>query len=197
MHLTALAPQQFSRLCKCEKIIERGKKTFLEVGHALMEIQQEKLYIAHGTFADYCKERWGFDRNYAKRLMNSAKVIANLENVPIGTFPATESQARPLASLPADQQASAWADVVDECKERGVPITAAVVAEIVETYHEDVDEEDEPEPEPEPTFDSDPQFVLCVALARLENAIVAEISGWPEDQLVHAKDRLIKLAGDI
>ena len=53
------------------------------------------------------------------------------------------------------------------------------------------------EPEPEPTFDSDPQFVLCLALARLENAIVAEISGWPEDQLVHAKDRLIKLVGDI
>jgi len=52
-------------------------------------------------------------------------------------------------------------------------------------------------PEPEPTFESDPQFVLCVALARLENAVVAEISGWPEDQLVHAKDRLIKLAGDI
>ncbi|MEI8373017.1 MAG: hypothetical protein WCJ35_09325 [Planctomycetota bacterium] len=195
MHVTALAPQQFSRLRKCERIIARGEKTFLEVGRALMEIKQEKLYIANGTFADYCKERWGFERNYAKRLMNSAEVIANLGNVPIGTFPATESLARPLASLPADQQANVWADMVDECKERGVPITAAVVAEIVEAYHEDVDKEGEPEPEP--TFDSDPQFVLCVALARLEKAIVAEISGWPEDRLIHAKDWLIKLAGDI
>lgn len=43
---------------------------------------------------DYCRERWGFARNYANKVIAAAEVMTNLgTNVPI--IPATKSQARP------------------------------------------------------------------------------------------------------
>ena len=63
-----------------------------------------KLYRAsYGTFEDYCRERWGMKRAHAYRLIESSAVVGNLS--PIGDIPATESQARPLAKLPAEEQA--------------------------------------------------------------------------------------------
>jgi hypothetical protein len=134
-HITTLAPKQLKLLEECETIIERGQKTFLEVGNALLQIKVEKLYLRdYETFDDYCRDRWGFERTYAHRLMKSAEVVENL--LPIGNIPmpTTESQARPLASLPADKQADAWQDVVDECAESGEPITAAAVQQKVDQY---------------------------------------------------------------
>ena len=63
-----------------------------------------KLYRAsHGTFEEYCRERWGFARNYANKMIAASSVVSHLgTNVP---KPATESQARPLAKLPAEEQA--------------------------------------------------------------------------------------------
>ena len=42
------------------------------------------------------KERWGWSDNYARRLMGAAEVCTNLQTVPIGTLPQSETQARPL-----------------------------------------------------------------------------------------------------
>ena len=127
-----LVPQQVKLLQKCEAVIERGLKTFIEVGTALKQIKDEKLYLRdYETFDDYCRERRGFKHTYAHRLIKSAEVVEHL--LPIGnTLPATESQARPLAQLPVEQQANAWANIVDECKERGEVITAAAVVDVVE-----------------------------------------------------------------
>jgi hypothetical protein len=64
---------------------------------------EAKLYRAsHGTFEGYCRERWGMSRSYAHRMIESSAVV---EMLPIGNKPATESQARPLAKLPAEEQA--------------------------------------------------------------------------------------------
>ena len=148
----ALSIVESKSLSSLEQVIERGQKTFLEVGKALLAIQEQKLYRQdYKTFAEYCNDRGGFDKRHAYRLIDSAKVVENVTNwsQTIDT-PKNESQARPLALLPADQQANAWADVVDECKERGEPITAAAVVEVVEKYkaqaepyHEEDEEEEE------------------------------------------------------
>ena len=45
-------------------------------------------------------------RQTAYQLMDAANVVENVRNC--GQTPATESQARPLSKLPADEQAEAW-----------------------------------------------------------------------------------------
>ena len=99
-----------------------------------MEINQRKLYRdTHSTFPDYCREKWGFAKSRAYQLIESAKVVGNVHSCGQIEPPANEAQARPLAQLPVAQQANAWQDVVDECKERGEPVTAAAVADVVDT----------------------------------------------------------------
>lgn len=86
-----------------EGIIEGGLQTFVEVGSALMEIRNSRLYRAsHATFEDYCRQRWGMSRIHAHRMIEAETVATHL--LPIGNIPATESVARPLASLPPEQQ---------------------------------------------------------------------------------------------
>lgn len=72
----ALAPNEQSRLEQCEKAIEQGLNTFVEVGRALTEIRDSKLYrIGFKTFEAYCKERWEIGRSRAYELIDQAKVV--------------------------------------------------------------------------------------------------------------------------
>jgi hypothetical protein len=111
-----------------EAVIEGGLRTFIEVGTALLSIRDGRLYRAtHSTFEGYCRDRWGMTRQHANRLVKSAEVVINLE--PIGSIPETESQARPLSSLGADQQRQAWSLAVESAPD-GKP-TAKQVEEAV------------------------------------------------------------------
>lgn len=140
-----------------EATIERGLKTFVDVGNALAAIRDGKLYKAdHATFEDYCKERWGWTRVRAYQLIDAAAVVDNVaglisdnsrmrdslkfmgETVKMMSDvnnclhrPATESQARPLTKLPADEQADAWEEVVAESEQTGEKITAKKVEAVV------------------------------------------------------------------
>lgn len=82
-----------------EAIIERGLATFIEVGNALAEIRDNRLYReSHGTFEGYCRDRWGWNRNYANKVISAADVGTN---VPIDN----EGQARALSPLRDDPDA--------------------------------------------------------------------------------------------
>jgi len=86
-----------SRLEQLEATIERGRKTFVEVGLALAEIRDARLYRPeYATFEDYCRERWNWSRSYAHRIIEAA---ATSEMLPLGQRPETESQARELARI--------------------------------------------------------------------------------------------------
>lgn len=104
-------------LRECEAKIQVGLSTFVEVGNALMEIRDGKLYReTHGTFEDYCREKWGMSKTYATRLIQAHASASNL--VPIGTSakhiaPTSESQVRPLAHLTPEQQKEVWAKAVE------------------------------------------------------------------------------------
>jgi hypothetical protein len=118
-----------------EDIIERGQHTFVAVGNALAEIRERKLYtMDYKSFQDYCKQRWGFMANYANKLIAASEVVDNLAAQVSTIVPSTESQARPLTQLPPEKQAAAWEDAVDLAKERGKPITGAVVEEVVKLH---------------------------------------------------------------
>ena len=119
-----------TRLTECEAVIERGLKTFVDVGSALMEIRDSRLYRqTHGTFEDYCRERWGWGRNYTNKLISSAEVVNNLGTI-VPILPATESQARPLTMFEPEQQREIWQRAVETAPEGH--ITAAHVQQVVD-----------------------------------------------------------------
>lgn len=129
-HLTAIETE---RLVACETIVERGLNTFYEVGKALMEIRDSRLYREqHGTFEEYCQRRWHLSRPQAYRLIDASDVFMNLS--PIGDIPANESQVRPLVPLQPEEQQIVWQVVQDTAPEG--KITASHVKSVVEVLKE-------------------------------------------------------------
>lgn len=123
-----LAP---ARLTELEAVIERGRQTFVEVGLALLEIRDSRLYReSHPTFEDYCRERWGWSRIHAHRQIEAAQVAAML---PTGnTAPDSERQARELVPLARDDEQAAvevWRDLREQY---GDKVTAERVREAVQ-----------------------------------------------------------------
>ncbi len=120
-------------LIALEKRIEKGLQTFLEVGQALIEIRDRKLYrLEHSTFADYCKTKWKMSDRRARQLMDASEVVTAISKS--GTIvPKTESQARPLAALPVAERAEVWNAAV-AASPNGQP-TAKAVQVVVETMN--------------------------------------------------------------
>lgn len=113
-------------LAECERVIERGLKTFFEVGHALARIREERLYReAHTTFEDYCRDRWEFDASRARQLIRAAKTVTV---VTVGGQPApiSERVARELRRA-GDRASEVWAETV---KEHGPAATAKQTSQV-------------------------------------------------------------------
>ena len=139
-----LTVAECDRLTALESTIERGLQTFVDVGTALLEIRDNRLYRqTFGTFEEYCRDRWGLKQSRAYQLMDAAKVVGLLKSSTIVELPATESQARPLTGLPVDLQREAWQRAVETAPNGKV--TAAHVASVVDSLTAD----DEPEEWPE------------------------------------------------
>jgi phage N-6-adenine-methyltransferase len=129
--MNELTISEQSRLESLETVIEKGLTSFYEVGSALLTIRDSRLYRAtHGTFEAYCLDRWGMSKPYATQLIGASKVVSNL--VAIATvLPATESQTRPLTSLPAEQQAETWQQAVQIAEAANRTVTARDVVNAV------------------------------------------------------------------
>jgi hypothetical protein len=130
----ALSHDESSRLSTLEATIERGLTTFVEVGSALSEIRDQRLYReTHGTFESYCQERWGMSSRRANQLVSAAEVVSAIsDNGNHGSqiLPTTERQARPLAELPKPDRADAWQEAVESAP-NGKP-TAKTVKDVVD-----------------------------------------------------------------
>jgi hypothetical protein len=104
----ALDMDESRDLIALEKIVAKGLQTFAEVGDALAEIRDRKLYkIEHATFADYCKQKWKMSDRRARQLMDAAAVVFDIRKSGT-TVPVLERQVRPLTSIPKEQHAEAW-----------------------------------------------------------------------------------------
>lgn len=127
----ALTYMEKEELREFERQIESGLKTFRKVGTALLAIRDGRMYRAEfKTFEDYCRDRWGFNASRARQLIGAAEIAGRIESVTIVT-PATESQARPLAVLPPEQQPEAWKAATDKAATEGRKVTAKDVQEQV------------------------------------------------------------------
>lgn len=124
-------------LGELERRIERGLQTFVEVGTALLEIRDRRLYREAGyeRFEDYCRERWGFSRPRTYQLIDAANVSRALTtgaavSTFVDTLPANEAQARELARLrDPDAIRETWAEIQAEHGER---VTARDIRDAVE-----------------------------------------------------------------
>lgn len=123
--LATLNPAALVTLADCELRIERGLKTFIDVGQALAEIRDSRLYKGtHGTFEDYCAERWNMSRPRAYELISAAEVVSGM---PDTAPPVTNArQAAALAAVPEPERAEVWRETVE--RTNGKPTAAAVRA---------------------------------------------------------------------
>lgn len=127
----ALGVRERTRLAGCEARIERGLATFVDVGQALLEVRDGRLYRAeHGTFEGYCRERWGMSRKRAYDLTAAAEVTAAVSPNGDTPSPPNEAVARELAPLRSDppRLREAWSEAVEE---HGPEPTAAQVRDKV------------------------------------------------------------------
>ncbi|MCP3941431.1 MAG: hypothetical protein GY710_08115 [Desulfobacteraceae bacterium] len=128
----------------CKGIIKKGLNTFLEVGRALAEIKDNRLYreaYPKYTFEKYCKEAWDISRGRAYQQINGFETIALLESkmstiVDISEndpdqqqiiLPINEAQTRPLTKLSPNDQVKAWGVVLEQLND-GKKLTAALVS---------------------------------------------------------------------
>ncbi len=87
-----------------ERKVERA---FFEAGKALAELRDRRLYRStHGTFEEYCKDRFGYNRSRFYQLIDAAAVVDNLHKCPpfVDILPTAEGQVRPLTKLETEQQ---------------------------------------------------------------------------------------------
>jgi len=124
-----------SMLDKEEAVIESGRRTFVDVASALMRIRDYKdglLYKEkYGSFESYCLERWEFGTAYALRLVDAARVVAEISPMgEIGKKPTNERQIRALTLL-ADPAArrDAWTQAVHDAGDEEV--TGKLVSGVV------------------------------------------------------------------
>jgi hypothetical protein len=137
LHL-ALNEQERARLLVLEVVIDRGKKTFIEVGEALLEIRDLRLYRAtHTSFEGYCKERHGFTRVRAHQYIDAARVCGALTEVNAEP-PTNERQARELVAVLRDageqEMIDAWRDI-RAC--HGERVTAETIRVLVADWVDD------------------------------------------------------------
>lgn len=93
-------------LARLETTIANGLQTVVEVGEALAEIRDRKLYREeHATFDAYLETKWKISRSWACRQIQAAETVKVL---PTDNKPTTERQARPLTKLAPEKRAEAW-----------------------------------------------------------------------------------------
>jgi hypothetical protein len=117
-----LTEVETTRLMELENIVSTGMQTFIEVGNALGEIAESKLYRqTHSTFEAYVEDEFGLSKSYAYRKIEAAKVAEILS--PIGDIP-NEAQARELGGLEPAAVREVWSAAVESTD--GKPTAQAV-----------------------------------------------------------------------
>lgn len=119
MHDEIEVKDDFDRL---HTFVKENLKTWFEVGKALGEIRDRKLYLqgGHDSFKDYCRNEFQHDDRWARRLIQSSR-LAEEHDVP------TERAARELLKHPEEDRSK----IVEIAKERqGENITSTMIQDV-------------------------------------------------------------------
>lgn len=133
-------------LAELEQVIDRGLRSYVEVGEALAKVRNSEVYKAIAdTFEDYCKIRWGLSRTRSWELISGAETtfaIANADDA--APLPANEAQARALNGLDGPAAAATMCKAQEEAGDK--PLTAADIAAARRRIEADPDPADPPTP---------------------------------------------------
>jgi hypothetical protein len=95
----ALNASEGADLATLEETIRSGLRTFVDVGQALAEIRDRRLYReTHSTFETYCEQQWALTRTRAYELISVAAITQKVSEIS-DTPPANEGQAKELRGL--------------------------------------------------------------------------------------------------
>lgn len=116
--MKTLTTTEASRLGELESVIRIGQSKFVEVGNALAEIRDKKLYRSfYSNFEQYCLAVWGWSRQRGYQMIQAAEVVGELPPT-FALEVGNERDARALAGLtPEDQK-----EIISEAKKSGVSI---------------------------------------------------------------------------
>ena len=126
---------------------QRSFAEYIETVGGELEKAQRLLADHHAGFGQWVRDEFGWNTSQADRLIKAAVTMRLLS--PIGEsknlpLPSTESQCRPLASLPSEDVPAVWERICEASEQTGKPITAAVVKAVVDELSPD----DKPAPTP-------------------------------------------------
>jgi hypothetical protein len=177
--LAPLTRTELSRMGQLEETICVSIQSFIEVGAALKEIRDARLYRAsHDTFEAYCKERWALTRQSVNLTISASCIVKNLATI-VSKLPTAESQCRPLASLEAEQQQAAWVAAVEKAGD--LPVTAkivsAAVAELFPKQEPKSVSSDEGDSEPSPSMTWPEALKSASRKKQITSVEVAEMLG--------------------
>jgi len=115
-------------LKKTRKRSEGSSLSFIDIGEALYEIRESRLYReGFDTFEDYCRNRWNFSRQRAYQLIEGAK-IAELLSTDVTICPTSEAQVRPLTRLSMNDARAAWKLAEKKAKRKDVTVALVKLA---------------------------------------------------------------------
>jgi hypothetical protein len=129
--------REIAALAKHQQTISKWRGGFAPVGKALAEIRKLRLYRgSYLTFEDYCRTEHDLSTTYATDLIRAwqvVEILAAIADAPLA--PANESQARKLAALleAPEDLVKAWHLANDAAQAAGRKVTAAMVADAVES----------------------------------------------------------------
>ena len=114
---------------RLEQQVEQG---FYLTGSALRELRDRKLWrSSHGSFEEYCRDRFGFVRRQAERLIAAVAVYDNLRPNGSQIMPTNERQIRELVSKEPDEQRRIWDKAIE--RSGGKAPSGRTVEEIAKT----------------------------------------------------------------
>ena len=126
----ALCASDCEDLARLETIVDHGLTGFVQVGTALLEISDRRLYReTHATFAEYCATRWQMSAARAYQLCDAAGAIKSLPPE-MSTMVDNERQARELAKADPDDREA----ILDEAATNG-PVTAKKIKAAAHRRH--------------------------------------------------------------
>lgn len=141
MKLVVLDSKEQARLDELCGVVDRGIQTFFEVGMALAEIRDSKLYReTHGTFEEFCRDKWDISKRHVDRQISAYLVCRNINGThgsqnDVELVPGNERQVRPLTEFDADTQRELWQRAIEYSIEVGTgKVTGAIVSAVVAEY---------------------------------------------------------------
>lgn len=162
-----LSASEKARLQKLESVVQENLYGYMEMGKALMEIRDSRLYRAsYVSFEDYLKHRWtslqSMGARYAHALIAAAKVSEQVKEAGL-PIPDNFSQARELVKTPEGARLDVWRTVNENAD--GGPVTGKTIKAVREAYKA-VEQSDEDQPAAEERSESE----IAKALQKEANA---------------------------